>query len=113
MDYRIEDLPKSERPREKLAENGFSTLTETELVSIVIRSGIPGKNVKELSSEILNSYSLAELADIPMKELEKIRGVSEVNSGQLKAVSELAKRLQKEEREKVESFSDLSRWSPI
>lgn len=107
MDYRIEDLPENERPREKLAESGVSSLNNTELVSLIIRSGVSGKNVKELSSEILTSYSLAELSSIPADELEKIKGVSKVKSGQLKAVSELAKRLQKEERERVESFSDL------
>jgi DNA repair protein RadC len=107
MDYRIKDLPESERPREKLAENGLSSLTKTELVSLIIRFGISGKNVKELSSEILKSYSLAELADVPADELEQIQGVSRVKSGQLKAASELAKRLQREEKEKIESFSDL------
>lgn len=107
MDYRIEDLPESERPREKLRENGVKSLTETELISLIIRSGISGKNVKELSSEILNSYSLSELSTTPMEHLEEIRGISKVKAGQLKATSELAKRLQQEEKERIESFQDL------
>lgn len=107
MDYRIKDLPESERPREKLQKKGVNTLTDTELVSIIIRSGVSGKNVKELSSEILNSYSLSDLSNTPINHLEEIRGVSEVKAGQLKAASELAKRLQREEKEQIETFQDL------
>lgn len=107
MDYRIEDLPESERPREKLSEKGVSALSKVELLSIIIRTGIKGKNVKELSAEILESYGLSELSETPLRELEKIRGVSEVKSGQLVALGELARRMQREEREKLESLSDV------
>ena len=54
MDYRIEDLPESERPREKLENLGVKNLSDVELLSIVLRTGTQGKNVKELSAEILN-----------------------------------------------------------
>jgi len=55
MDYTIKDLPKSERPREKLENHGSGNLTDVELLSIILRTGTKGKNVKELSSEILNT----------------------------------------------------------
>lgn len=107
MDYRIKDLPESERPREKLEQNGSSALTEVELLSIILRTGTSGKNVKELSGEILNSYSLGNLADQPLKNLRKFEGVSKVKSGQLKALSELARRMQNEEKEEVSSLTDV------
>lgn len=108
MDYRIKDLPEEERPREKLEEKGASYLNSVELVSIILRAGIPGKNVKELSAEILNKYPLDSLADRSVEELETIEGISSVKAGQLIAVGELARRMQKTEREKLESFSDVS-----
>ncbi len=107
MDYRIKDLPQEERPREKLEKHGASSLTEVELLSIVLRTGIPGKNVKELAGEILNSYSLQNLANRSLEDLKGFEGVSKVKAGQLKAVGELARRMQVEKRERIESFSDV------
>jgi DNA repair protein RadC len=107
MDYRIKDLPEEERPREKLEDIGAKNLSETELLSIVLRTGTKGKNVKELSSEILNKYSLEEIANRDLEELKEFQGVSRVKAGQLVAVGELSRRLKVEERETIESLSDV------
>lgn len=107
MDYTIKDLPQSERPREKLEEHGASQLSDIELLSLVLRTGIQGKNVKELSGEILDSFSLAGLGSRSLEDLQGFEGVSHVKAGQLKAVGELARRMQVEERDKIESFSDV------
>jgi DNA repair protein RadC len=107
MDYTIKDLPESERPREKLEEHGASQLTDVELLSIILRTGTQGKNVKELSSEILNSLSLDELASRELEELKKFEGVSRVKAGQLQAVGELSRRMKKSEKEVVESLGDV------
>ena len=107
MDYRIEDLPESERPREKLEDLGVKNLSDVELLSIVLRTGTQGKNVKELSAEILNEYSLDEIADRNPEDLKKFEGISRVKAGQLVAVGELSRRLKKEEREKIQRLSDV------
>lgn len=107
MDYTIEDLPESERPREKLESLGVKNLSDVELLSIVLRTGTQGKNVKELSAEILNEYSLDEIADRNPNDLKKFEGVSRVKAGQLVAVGELSRRLKKEEREKIQGLSDV------
>ncbi|MFT4893036.1 MAG: DNA repair protein RadC [Candidatus Nanohaloarchaea archaeon] len=107
MDYRIKDLPKCERPREKLEQNGSSSMTEVELLSLILRTGTSGKNVKELSADILSSYSLGSFADRTLDELQEFQGISKVKSGQLKALGELARRMQKEEKEDISSFSDI------
>ncbi|MFB6215509.1 MAG: DNA repair protein RadC [Candidatus Aenigmatarchaeota archaeon] len=107
MDYRIKDMPEEERPREKLEEKGASSLTGVELLSLVIRSGTSGKNVRQLSAEILSSYSLEGLAERSLEDLKQFRGVSDVKAGQLVAVGELARRMQVEEKEKIESLSDV------
>ena len=107
MDYRIKDLPESERPREKLEQNGVKSLTEVELLSLLLRTGTSGKNVKELSAEILSSYSLSTLSERSLEDLKGFEGVSKVKAGQLKAISELALRMQNQEKQKIESFSDV------
>lgn len=111
MDYRIKDLPKEERPREKLEERGSPALTDVELLSLVLRTGIKGKNVKELASEILNSYSLKDLSNRSLDQLQEFEGVSRVKAGQLKAVGELSKRMQNEDKQKIESFSDVKKMA--
>ncbi|PSG99573.1 MAG: hypothetical protein BRC28_03930 [Nanohaloarchaea archaeon SW_4_43_9] len=107
MDYRIKDLPESERPREKLDQNSASAMTDVELLSLILRTGTSGKNVKELSGEILSSYTLSGLADRTLEDLQKFEGVSRVKSGQLKALGELSRRMQNEEKEEISSLSDV------
>lgn len=106
MDYTIKDLPEQERPREKLHENGPRNLTDVELLSIILRTGIQGKNVKELSGEILDSVPVSSLADRSLEELQGFEGVSEVKAGQLIALGELARRMENEDREQVSCLSD-------
>jgi DNA repair protein RadC len=107
MDYTIKDLPEEERPREKLENHGASDLTSSELLSILLRTGTSGKNVRELASEILGSYSLDEMASRSMEDFKEFKGVSRVKAGQLKALGELARRMKRTEGEKVDSLQDV------
>ena len=107
MDYTIKDLPEEERPREKLENHGASDLTSSELLSILLRTGTSGKNVRELASEILGSYSLDEMASRSMEDFKEFKGVSRVKAGQLKALGELARRMKRTEGEKVDSLRDV------
>jgi len=107
MDYTIHDLPENERPREKLAENGAESLSDAELLAILLRTGIKGKNVKELSFEILEKFSLHDLTNAEMTEFKEIEGISDVKAGQLEAIGELGLRLQREKRDKIENLSDV------
>ncbi len=108
MDYTISDLPADDRPREKLETVGAGNLTDTELLAILLRTGTQGKNVLELSGEILNRYPLSELGDRSLTELQEFNGVSRVKAGQLKAIGELATRLQNEETEQITGLSDVT-----
>ena len=107
MDYTVKQLPESERPREKLEERGVSALSNVELLSIILRKGIKGKNVKELSGEILEEVSLDGLADRSLDELKDFDGISRVKAGQLLAAGELGRRMKRTEKERLESFADV------
>lgn len=54
---KIKDLPKSDRPREKLVAKGAENLKDSELLAILLRTGSEGINVVELSSKILKKFS--------------------------------------------------------
>jgi DNA repair protein RadC len=103
----MHDLPESERPREKLEDNGVEALSDAELLAILLRTGIKGKNVKELSYEILDEFSLEKLSEASMNDFKDLEGISKVKAGQLKAIGELGLRLQREERDKIENLSDV------
>ncbi len=97
MKYRIEDLPQEDRPRERLKQHGPEHLSDSELLALVIRSGIKGKNVLAVSREILKDFELDSLSNSTLRELQDYRGVGEVKAGQILAVFELGKRFAREE----------------
>jgi DNA repair protein RadC len=72
---RIKDLPKHEMPREKLIEKGAISLKDKELLAILLRTGIEGKNVIEMSDGILKKYSMKKLVSLDFKTLSKVKGI--------------------------------------
>ena len=53
---KIKDLPKSDRPRERFLEKGADALSKSELLAIVLGSGMQGKNVQELARQIIQKF---------------------------------------------------------
>jgi len=92
MKYKIKDLPKILRPREKLASKGPETLSDSELLAILLGSGYKGKNVKELAQLILRRFTLEGLIKKSFKELVQFKGIGNAKAAQIKAAFELAKR---------------------
>jgi len=85
------------RPGGKLREEGAQNLSDSELLSILISSGIKGKPAQKIADEILEKYdSLEGLANQPLEDLLKIRGLSDVKIIRLAAAYELALRLAKQ-----------------
>src|ERR1051326_1481779 len=69
---RIRELPPDERPREKLAAHGAGALTSPELIAILLRTGVPGKNAIEVGRELLQKYgSLRGLSRCSVDELKR------------------------------------------
>ena len=91
--YKIKEIPKKERPRERLKEVGVSNLTNKELLAIILKSGTKNKNVNDLAIEILNKYNLEELKDLSINELTKIKGIGEVKAIEIISAIELGKRI--------------------
>ena len=97
---KIKDLPKFERPREKLKEKGAQALHKKELLAIILRTGIKGKNVLQVAQVILSKYGDKKLIDISFEELRNMHGVGPSKAAQIIAAIELGKRLYKERVEK-------------
>ena len=93
MSYLIKELPDYERPRERFKKYGPSSLSNEELISILLRTGTKNKSVREVSTDILKEVSLHELSNIHYKTLSKIKGVGDVKSITLLSAVELGKRI--------------------
>lgn len=103
---KIPELPEEDRPREKLLKRGADALSNRELIAILLRTGLPGKNAIEVGGEILEKYpSLSELSRSTAPELAKIRGVGPAKAVQLAAAFKLADRMAKEKvsRQKIDT----------
>ena len=76
---KVKEIPVNERPREKLELYGPSNLSTSDLLSILLASGLKGKNVTELSFELLSKVdSIKELASLNLEEICKIKGIGKV-----------------------------------
>lgn len=92
MSYLIRDLPSNEKPRERLMNYGVDSLSNEELLSILLRCGTKNRSVKDLSLDILKTYNIHDLANINYKTLASIKGVGNVKAITIVAALEFGKR---------------------
>lgn len=93
MSYRMKELPKVERPRERLKKVGVENLTDKEILSIILKTGTKDKNVNDLSIELLKNYDLIDFPNKKINDFTKIKGIGEVKAIELLAAIELGKRI--------------------
>ena len=89
----IKELPKIERPREKLIQYGPKRLSNSELFAILLRSGKRGENVVELASKILKRFGAKEIPRLTFKDLKSYPGLGQAKACEIVACFELGKRL--------------------
>ena len=103
--YKIKEIPKKERPRERLKEVGVENLSDKELISIILKTGTKEKNASDLALELLNEYSLSDLKNITINNLIKIKGIGEVKAIELISSIELGKRIFLKEKTKKKELT--------
>lgn len=109
----MEIFPINILPYEKLEIYGEESLSLVELIAIIIRKGTSKKNVFEIAKEVMNlgenGNSLRFLQEISINELLKIDGIGRCKAIELKAVGEIAKRMNKPIRkyQKITSTKDV------
>ena len=90
----IRDMPKGERPRERLRDLGPGALSTSELTAILLRTGMKGQNVLSLSSALLSRHDgIGGLARASYGELSAVKGMGDAKACQLLAAFELGRRL--------------------
>ncbi len=90
----ITDLPADARPREKLMARGPAALGDAELLALLLRTGLAGKNVLQLAQELLDQFDgLSGLLHASLSDLGRIKGLGgSAKRAELAAVLELARR---------------------
>ena len=96
--FTVRDLPKPERPRERLLKFGAEALSSQELLALIVGQGVSKKSVMTIAQELMTRFgSIRAISEATIEELSKIKGIGIAKSAKLKASFELAKREDLEE----------------
>jgi DNA repair protein RadC len=108
----IKELPRDERPQEKLKLRGATSLSTGELLAIILRTGLVGETVIDVAQRLLATHGgLLGLSRVAYGDLCKERGLGEVKAAQLQACIEIGRRLALErpdERPRIQSPEDIA-----
>ena len=113
--YSIKEWSKDDRPREKLREKGANTLSNSELLAILINHGNKQKTAVDIAKEVLQlgKNNLGELGKLSVKELMKIKGIGEAKAITIIAALELGRRRQANDafdKTQVKDSKDVARY---
>nr|WP_269435828.1 DNA repair protein RadC [Gracilibacillus suaedae] len=99
---KMKEVPKEDRPRERLLEHGPDHLSNQELLAILLGSGTQKENVHQLAEKVLKHFEgLRMLKDVTIEELIEIKGIGQVKGVNILAAVEFGKRIQQfKERER-------------
>lgn len=94
----LRNWPNESRPRERLIKEGVASLSDAEILAIVLRTGTHGKSVVQLAQELINKFGgVRGLLACDYQQLSSIKGLGQAKYSQLAAVKELAQRCLKQE----------------
>lgn len=94
MPLKMKQLPKSERPYEKLLMYGAKKLSNAELLAIIIKTGTKEETSIDIANRVLLlTENINELSNVSLDTFEKIKGIGKVKAIQIKALCELATRI--------------------
>ncbi len=105
----IKGIPEKERPYEKCEQRGSASLSDEELLAVLLRTGTRGENALALARRILyhaGETGILGIHQFSMERLTAIKGIGKVKAIQISCISELAKRLSKASYQEALCFSE-------
>ncbi len=89
----VKQWPEEERPRERLLKHGSASLSDAQLLAIIIKMGKPGRSALDLALELLAKFeNLAGIEQAGINEICKVPGIGKAKAAEIKAAIELGKR---------------------
>lgn len=107
---KIKDIPRVDRPREKFLKKGPEALSKSDLLAIMLGSGIRGKNVQQLSQQIIRRFG-KNFLNITIDDLQEIAGIGQAKALQIISAISLVKRCYDDNREndiKIRNYRDVA-----
>ena len=109
----IKNWPKDERPREKLLKSGEHTLSDTELIAILLRNGTNGQSAVDLSRKIIHKFkSFRNMSAIDLAGWKEFKGLGIAKIAQIKAALEIGRRFNeekiKDDKPQIKSSQDVA-----
>ena len=89
---KVKDILREARPVERFLNFGGESLSEPELLAIILKTGLPGENVVELSQRIISKFGIQGISNASIEELMEIKGIGRMKAVQILAIFELGKR---------------------
>ncbi|RIW37770.1 JAB domain-containing protein [Bacillus salacetis] len=90
----IRDYPTDERPRERMVQNGASSLSNQELLAIILRTGTKSESVLQLSNRVLTTFEgFRLLKEASLEEITNINGIGHAKAVQIMAAVEIGRRI--------------------
>jgi len=110
---RIKDISKENRPRERFLKNGATSLSDAELLAVILQKGNKKENVVDMSNRLLSKHGINKLSDLSLKELQEINGIGPAKAMQIKALFEFNKRhnLSKTNGNSIKSAKDVYEYA--
>jgi len=107
----IKNWPKDDRPREKLLREGEHKLSNTELLAILLRSGVKGESAIDLARKMLQKFkTFRNMSHTDIRDWKELKGLGQAKIAQIKAAIEIGRRFKEEEakenRPKIKSAKD-------
>jgi len=106
---RIKDISLENRPRERLEKQGAASLSDAELLAVILQKGTKEENVIDMSNRLLSKYGVDKLSSCSLKELQEINGIGKAKASQILALFEFNKRhnLAKQNGKPIKSAKDV------
>ena len=93
----IKNWPKDDRPREKLLRNGEHTLSDSELLAILLRIGVKGQSAVDLARKILQKFkTFRNMSHTDLRDWKEFKGLGQAKIAQIKAALEIGRRFREE-----------------
>jgi DNA repair protein RadC len=108
----IRNWPKEDRPREKLLKKGAGALTNSELLAILLRTGIKGASAIDLARRIIEKFgTFRNMIHTDLREWKSFKGLGPAKIAQIKAALEIGRRFREDEvlrgKQKISSAQDV------
>lgn len=110
---KIKSLPMDDRPREKLIKNGANTLSDSELLAIILGTGNKKESVINVSNKLFSKYNVKSLSRLSIGTLKKELGIGDAKACQIIACFELGRRLARFKDDKKPLIKDAKSLAKI